>query len=112
MLSFLDIFQAAMGPPQDDERPGQNTWEFSLTPMMVTFLAMGIPMGFIGLLIFFPVVWAISTLALFIMGSGYMTSRFLFSIEDRFRAISFAPLAGSCWCLIFWALFVFVDSIQ
>lgn len=112
MLSLFDIAQAAMGPPRGDDDDPNATWEFSAPWQSPVFWGMAIPAVYIGLILYSPLMWGIVTFVLFLFGSGYMTARFLFDIEERHRALRIAPLFGSIWCLFFWCLFALMKFLQ
>lgn len=62
------------------------------------------------LLICYPVIWAILTGLLLMMLFGLFTAKFMFGIRSMWTALGVAPLLGTCWLALFYALFRVMNS--
>lgn len=75
------------------------------------FSLFGLPAaGWMGVIFFYPLVWAIGTGFAIAMILGYGTARGILKIRSIKRAVALSPICGGLWILFFYVLFAIFES--
>jgi hypothetical protein len=77
----------------------------------IKFAALGIPAAlWMGVIFFYPWIWAIGTATALVMALGYGTTKGILKIRSNKKALALAPVIGTLWVGFFYLLFELFEN--
>jgi hypothetical protein len=89
----------------DDYDPYTRLFTHKLVPCLAAFVFLGY--GWLALE--HPLVWAVATAGLFVLGAGLLTSKIVLRIENKALMWAMTPIFGLLWLLFFYLLWTLRD---
>ena len=80
--------------------------EWTLKHKLVIYVTGALVSGYVVLAVSHPVIWAVATAVLFVLGAGLLTTRTVLRIESGLLMAVMTPLFGMCWLLFFYLLWL------
>jgi hypothetical protein len=62
------------------------------------------PVAYVAVLVRYPDYWAIATAVIFVIVSGFFTTRIVLSLESVWATIGLIPVFGTGWLVLIWLL--------